>query len=188
MEADSANLQQIAEIGGRCRKLFLIEFNFGLWRKCVNFASVCKKRVSHRDLARTPDNFNQADMKRLTLIIAVLSFLVTTVWAKGTATASFSEYSHDFGTIEAKGGKVTAVYTVENTGDEELVILSVTNGGCGCTTPSYTKKPIAPGAKGEVKLTFDPSRFSGEFNRSVTVTTNGKPRKTKLKFSGYIKP
>ncbi len=138
--------------------------------------------------APSPINPKRKDMKRLALIIAALSFLVTAIWAKGAAVATFAEQSHDFGTIEAKGGKVTAVYTVENTGDEELVILSVTNGGCGCTTPTYTKKPIAPGAKGEVKLTFDPAKFKGEFNRSVTVTTNAKQRKTRLSFSGYIKP
>ena len=46
----------------------------------------------------------------------------------------------------------------------------------------------APGAKGEIKVTFQPKGRSGEFNRSVKVKTNaGAGRKT-LTFNGVIVP
>lgn len=108
--------------------------------------------------------------------------------AKGKAQITFDSTAHDFGTIKENGGKVSAVYSFTNTGDEPLTIITVTNGGCGCTKPDFPKAPIAPGQKGEIKITFQPRGRKGEFNRSVKVKTNaGAGRKT-LTFNGVIVP
>lgn len=127
-------------------------------------------------------------MKRY--IILTLLFLAATtagvVFAKGKAEISFEKTSHDFGRISADGGKVTCRYEFTNTGSDALVIINVTNGGCGCTTPKFTREPIAPGKTGYVSITFDPKRFKGEFNRNVTVSTNASNSKVRLKFTGYI--
>ena len=68
------------------------------------------------------------------------------------------------------------------------MIITVSNGGCGCTTPSYPKAPIAPGQTGEIKIQFDPSGRRGEFNREVKVKTNASKKRTSLRFSGVIIP
>ncbi|MEJ7661957.1 MAG: DUF1573 domain-containing protein [Hymenobacter sp.] len=41
-----------------------------------------------------------------------------------------------------------------NTGKSPLLIADAT-ASCGCTTPSWTKEPIAPGATGEMEVLFD---------------------------------
>lgn len=128
-------------------------------------------------------------MKRIlfTALLALISMMAVSAADKGSA-ITFSETKHDFGTIKANGGKVTAVYRFTNTGTEPLVIITVTNGGCGCTTPAYPKAPIAPGKSGEISIQFDPSGRRGEFNREVKVKTNASKKRVPLMFTGTIIP
>ena len=128
-------------------------------------------------------------MKRIFLIAltAILASISSFASDKGAA-ITFAETSHDFGTIKVNNGKVSATYHFTNTGTEPLIIITVTNGGCGCTTPSYPKQPIAPGKSGEITIHFDPSGRRGEFDREVKVKTNAQKKRISLKFSGVIIP
>ncbi len=121
------------------------------------------------------------------LLIAVAALCAVAAGKEGKAAISFSSTRHDFGTI-GDDKQVTAVYEFENTGTAPLVIISVTNGGCGCPRPSFTKKPIKPGEKGEISIKFDPRGRAGEFNREVKVKTNAGGSRKKLTFSGTIIP
>lgn len=131
-------------------------------------------------------------MKRilLTLIVILMSVGLSVYAADDRNGISWQSTTHDFGHINASDGKVKAEYTFVNNSSEAVAVISVTNGGCGCTVPKFPRKPIASGAKGTVTITFDPARFKGEFKRQVTVTlmVGGKRVKSKLKFSGYIIP
>ncbi len=126
-------------------------------------------------------------MKKL-LIFSLIMTAALIAFAAGKAKIEFAKTSHDFGTIQAKGGTVNCSYEFTNTGDAPLLIVNVTNGGCGCTTPTYPKEPIQPGKSGVITIHFNPSGRKGEFNRTVTVTTNGTKKNVKLKFSGTIIP
>ena len=109
-----------------------------------------------------------------------------TMWAKGEV--EFSSRDHDFGTIKASAGTVTANYEFTNTGDEPVSIVTVTNGGCGCTKPSFPLEPIAPGKKGVIKINFNPATFKGEFHRTVKVQFSYSKKRTVLKFNGVVIP
>lgn len=108
--------------------------------------------------------------------------------AKNGAEIEFTKTKHEFGTIRSSAGKVTAEYSFTNTGTGPLVIINVTNGGCGCTTPSFPKEPIAPGKTGKITINFDPTGRRGEFNRTVQVKTNAQKKAVPLRFSGVIVP
>lgn len=128
-------------------------------------------------------------MKRLLFFFAAVAIAAAAAWgAKENAAASFSLTSVDLGRIDATKGPVTFEYPFTNTGTRPLVIVSVSNGGCGCTRPSFPKEPIAPGKSGKISITFNPEGRSGELNRQVTVRTNGKPKTVKLRFSGVVVP
>ena len=43
---------------------------------------------------------------------------------------------------------------------------------CGCTTPKYTKEPIAPGAEGEILVQFNSAGKSGMQNKRITILSN----------------
>lgn len=129
-------------------------------------------------------------MKRLLsllLIIAAIGVAACSAADKG-AKISFTKTRHDFGTIKAKGGTVTCEFPFTNTGTEPLVIVSVTNGGCGCTTPDFPKEPIAPGKSGVIKIHFNPTGRSGELHRQVHVKTSAGGKRSKLEFTGVIVP
>lgn len=64
--------------------------------------------------------------------------------------------SWDFGTISETDGRVSHTFTGENRSDKPVVILDVVT-ACGCTVPEFTKRPIRPGEKTTIKVTFDPT-------------------------------
>lgn len=84
----------------------------------------------------------------------------------------------DYGTVAANSdGKREFVFT--NNGNKPLIITNAT-GSCGCTVPTYSKEPIAPGAKGVIGVKYDTSRAGQPFTKTVTITSNaaGSPSKT----------
>lgn len=96
--------------------------------------------------------------------------------------AVFEKTSHNFGKIP-QGVPVTTTFTVKNTGKAPLIISNV-QASCGCTTPSYTKEPIAPGKKGTITATYNAAAL-GDFNKTITIVHNaGEP--TMLSLQGTV--
>lgn len=101
---------------------------------------------------------------------------------------TFEETTYDFGTIAEDGGNVTHEFVFTNTGDAPLMIVSA-NASCGCTRPSYPKKPVAAGKSDKIKVTYVPAGRPGEFVKSITVKSNASKNKTvKLKIKGVVTP
>ena len=87
-----------------------------------------------------------------------------------TATGSAT---FDFGDIKESAGPASHVFTVMNNGELPLVISRVV-ASCGCTTPEWTKEPIAPGKTGQIKVTYNPAGRPGKFVKTISVYSNGK--------------
>lgn len=69
-------------------------------------------------------------------------------------------------------------------GDAPLIINQAV-ASCGCTATEYTKTPVKPGEKGELKITYNgEGKFPGHFKKSITVRTNGKVEMTRLYVEG----
>ena len=84
---------------------------------------------------------------------------------------SFDKGIHDFGVIQ-EGSRVETVFTFTNTGKSDLIIQDA-RGSCGCTVPEYPKNlPIAPGASGEIRVSFDSSNKPNLQQKTVTITAN----------------
>lgn len=118
----------------------------------------------------------------------------TAVKATKTAAASkvigagmvFENETIDYGTIEhnADGNRK---FTFTNNGNKPLIITN-TQGSCGCTVPTTPKEPIAPGAKGSIGVKYDTNR-EGAFTKTVTVTSNAEGQATKtLTIKGTVLP
>lgn len=95
----------------------------------------------------------------------------------------FDKKEHNFGNIP-QGTPVTHEFTFTNTGDAPLILESV-KASCGCTTPAWPKEPIAPGAEGVIKATFN-AAAGGSFNKSITVKTNINDESVILKLRGVV--
>ena len=98
----------------------------------------------------------------------------------------FETETIDYGTIEHNAdGQREFVFT--NNGNKPLII-SNTQGSCGCTVPTTPKEPIAPGAKGIIGVKYATDRI-GAFTKTVTVTSNAEGQATKvLTIKGTVLP
>ena len=128
-------------------------------------------------------------MKRTLTIIALIFSIVSFAYAEDAkAIMTFERTKVDLGKIHAEKGPVTFEYPFTNTGNAPLVIITVTNGGCGCTTPTYPKNPIQPGEKGVITITVDPTGRQGGLNREIKVRSNAKKKTQNLTFKGSVIP
>nr|TDI67501.1 MAG: DUF1573 domain-containing protein [Bacteroidota bacterium] len=97
----------------------------------------------------------------------------------------FEESEFDFGTID-QGTPQEHVFKFTNTGDADLIIVDAKS-SCGCTVPEYTKKPVAPGATGELLVKFNGSG-KNQVSKTVTITANTKAGKETIKIKAFVKP
>jgi len=91
---------------------------------------------------------------------------------------------HDFGWVK-EGDKVKFSYHFTNVGSEPLIILEA-NADCGCTVPSYSKKPVPPGGSGSLDVIFDTKSKAGRQDKKITILANTIPNYTDLRIQGMV--
>lgn len=99
-------------------------------------------------------------------------------------TIQFEKTEHDFGKITQEA-PVTIRYKFKNTGSNPLKISNA-RGSCGCTTPNWSKEPIAPGGEGFVEAQFNPKGRPGMNHKTVTVTCNSEAKTHTLSFKAEV--
>ena len=133
-------------------------------------------------------------MKKLTATLGIFFFAVATMFAQdattnkvensGGAEMTFETEVIDYGTIPQNADGVrTFVFT--NTGNAPLIISNA-KGSCGCTVPTWPKKPINPGETAEISVKYATNRL-GPINKSVTVTSNAVTPTKVLRIKGNVK-
>ena len=75
---------------------------------------------------------------------------------KTLSSVGFDRMLHDFGSIIADVD-YTTTFTIKNTGKKPLLIYEV-KASCGCTVPTWNKKPIEPGKSDQIEVTFHPGK------------------------------
>lgn len=92
------------------------------------------------------------------------------------------EAAFDFGTIP-QGKPVYHFFEVTNNGKDPMVISNVQT-SCGCTTPEWSKEPIAPGATTKIRVGYN-AAAEGHFEKYITVMYNQNLSK-QIKISGSV--
>lgn len=129
-------------------------------------------------------------MKTISLTLVLLSLLFANSMVKAQTKdpkIAFTEESFDFTTIAEEKGPVTHEFTFTNTGGAPVIIQNV-KASCGCTTPDWTKDPVLPGKTGIIKATYNPQNRPGQFNKSITVTSNAENNTVVLTIKGTVTP
>ena len=113
----------------------------------------------------------------LGLVLALTLCLGSFASGESRAKIKFKEDSIDFGKIK-QGDVLTHVFIFQNVGEETLKVKRVQS-SCGCTAALVTKKEVAPGEKGEVRVTFNSRGFRGKVNKYIYVETNDPAQSSK---------
>ena len=126
-------------------------------------------------------------MKKFLIMSVMLMASVCFAMAQqNQASVKFDKMIHNFGTFSENQPTQKCVFTFTNVGTAPLIINQAV-ASCGCTIPSYTKAPIKPGEKGEIKVTYNGTgAFPGHFKKTITVRTNGVTELTRLYIEGVM--
>ena len=111
------------------------------------------------------------------LVLGLISFSATAQEFK------FEEETINYGKID-KGSDGKRVFVFTNVGDQPIVIKKIQS-SCGCTVPKKPEKPVMPGEKGEIKVSYATNRVGG-FSKSITIYSNAKNPTKVLRIKGLV--
>jgi rhodanese-related sulfurtransferase len=81
---------------------------------------------------------------------------------------------YDFGIITKEKGVVNTIFSLSNTGNENVMIEEIST-SCGCTSAKVSENTIAPGKTISLDVFFDPNFHKepqGRFSRTVFLQTS----------------
>jgi hypothetical protein len=100
--------------------------------------------------------------------------------------AEFDRTVHDFGTISQADGPQQCTFTVTNTSDAPLTILSAIT-SCGCTNVKWTRTSIEKGGKGTIEATYANEDGPYPFDKTITVYLSDIRKPVILHLRGIVK-
>ncbi|SEB54693.1 Protein of unknown function [Tenacibaculum sp. MAR_2009_124] len=118
-------------------------------------------------------------MKTILSFVAIF-FIALTINAQEF---KFESEVIDYGKV-ALGSEGKRVFEFTNVGDAPLIIKDVRS-TCGCTVPKKPEKPVMPGQKGQIEVSYDTKRPGG-FSKAITIMSNAKAERKVLKIKGFI--
>lgn len=116
-------------------------------------------------------------------VLCVSLFMLETVRAQ----LVFTPDSHDFGTVEEAGGVVRCRFRGVNQGKKPVVLLDVVT-TCGCTVPTFSRKPIPAGGETEIEVSYDPYGRPGLFERKLRIYGTDRRELAVLTIRGTVSP
>ena len=97
----------------------------------------------------------------------------------------FDTTEHNFGRISEKGGKVSYVFGFVNTGSTPAVIIEVSV-SCKCTRVDFPHKPVAPGERSTITVTYDPKGQPGTFYKAIQVLSTTPDKRQIITVKGEV--
>ncbi len=117
---------------------------------------------------------------KTTLIVVAVYFIAI---AANAQEFKFTKTTIDYGKI-TQGSERKRVFEFTNIGDAPLIIKQVVS-TCGCAVPKKPEKPIMPGKKGKIEVSYDTSRVGG-FSKMFTILSNAKVKRKTIKIKGFV--
>lgn len=124
-------------------------------------ATMAQKNKKHSDNAQT------ITTNASTTTPAATSASPTTLKADDMA---FIDATHDFGTVQ-EGPDAVTEFTFKNNGKEPIIIQKA-QPSCGCTVPSFSNAPVAPGQTGTINVAYHTKGKPMPFTKTITVVSN----------------
>ena len=120
----------------------------------------------------------------------VLLLLLTGILSSCGSKTTFEIVEDEFGGANKElgshnvGDSLSIAYTINNTGDNNLLIKRV-EPGCSCTVGTFTEEPIEPGKSGEIMLNYNVVLENDSFQKPAEVYANVEGGMFEISFKGY---
>lgn len=127
---------------------------------------------------------------RYLIFIEMLLLFCTDAYSivlQGKVLLRFDDNTWDVGHVFENEAKRAHTFHFINTHTAPIAIEKVIV-TCGCTVPSYSKKPVMPNEKGYITVTFDPKGRANKFSKSLRVICNGGKSVNHLRVTGFVEP
>ncbi len=131
-------------------------------------------------------------MKTNYLLIAICLLTICNInsYAQGSKSpeagiVEFNEKIHDFGDVLERDGALKYKFEFTNISKEPVVVHNVVS-SCGCTTPSWSKEPIAPSEKGFINVEYNNDQGPYPFDKTLTVYISGVAKPVVLRIRGTV--
>jgi hypothetical protein len=115
-------------------------------------------------------------------LFSILTFLFISL-SINSQDFKFENELIDYGKI-SQNSNGERVFVFTNIGTQPLIITSIQS-SCGCTVPKKPEKPIMPGEKGEIKVSYDTKRMGG-FSKQITIISNAKEPRKVIRIKGIV--
>ncbi|NLZ94472.1 MAG: DUF1573 domain-containing protein [Bacteroidales bacterium] len=128
-------------------------------------------------------------MKRISVVFLLGLVISGLLFAqsKPKPEVKFDKNVHDYGSVKEEVEVALSEFEFTNTGKAPVVIQRVIT-SCGCASPSYTREPVLPGKKGNVKVAYNTIHRPGTFRKNIRVYTNVADTVYTLTIKGSVIP
>jgi len=111
-----------------------------------------------------------SDNATKTVVVPAKSDSASTATTLKADDMAFENLTHDFNTVP-EGPDATCVFNFKNNGKEPIIIQKASP-SCGCTVPSFSSEPVAPGATGTINVAYHTKGKPNPFTKTITVQSN----------------
>ncbi len=119
----------------------------------------------------------------------LVSFISVPCASAETTTGAGLEFESvlcDFGDVPNSSRDLEYEFKFTNTGDSPLVILNVIT-SCSCLKAHFSRKPVAAGANGRLRIVFEPRKMpAGVFRRVLQIRSNSSAGVSQVVVRGNI--
>lgn len=122
-------------------------------------------------------------MKKILFLAAAFVTGLTVMAQKPDEVIKLNTENYNFGKIK-QGVPVTTYFTVTNISDKPVMINEVVP-SCGCTTPEWSKEPLAPNASAKIKVGYN-AASPMPFSKDITIRLAGIQEVKMIKISGEV--
>lgn len=131
-------------------------------------------------------------MEKRLLVITLILGICQSIFAQSASAIkedpfspviAFNKTTYSFGKI-IQDDPSGCEFIFYNKGRSPLIISDIT-ASCGCTVPSWPKKPVMPGDSGIIQVIYLTSA-PGTFEKGITVFSNATKEPSSLKIKGKV--
>ena len=122
-------------------------------------------------------------MKKLLFLAAAFVTGFAVMAQKPDEIIKISADTYNFGKIK-QGVPVTTYFTVTNISDKPVVLENVVP-SCGCTTPEWSKEPVAPNGTTKIKVGYNAANPM-PFTKDITIRMAGVQESKIIHITGEV--